>query len=200
MAITLVLTGAFAGQSVKLNNRDFIRGRLRLDGPMSGYENLVSYFSSAYNAFLEGSEELAKAQERDRLNATGSVESSGPGQSVGEAGAVGGSPEGVSSGSGPVDPAPSQDSVVGRAEGDASPTVPHDAATSFTDAKTAKLKAVLKSLDPSNDEHWTEAGLPAILAIEAAYGGTGITRKDVAAVLPNWNRQSAIAEVTNPTA
>jgi hypothetical protein len=200
MALALVLTGAYAGKTILLNNRTFIRGRLPLEGPLSQLEHLVQYYGTAYNAYLEGSEELTRAQERDRCNrAANHPNAAGNGEGDSSNGAVGQPSQGSADDGGPTSVASSNDSLVGRAAGDSSPAVHSNAAASFANAKTAKMIAVLKGLDPSNDEHWTAAGLPMILALEQSLGQTGIMRKDVDAVLPGWNREKATAEVVNPT-
>lgn len=54
-----------------------------------------------------------------------------------------------------------------------------------------KLVKAIHALDPANDEHWTGVGLPAMTSIEIAYGSTGVTRKDVTAAIPEWNREKA---------
>lgn len=200
MVLALVLTGAYAGKTILLNNRAFIKGRLPLEGPLSQLEHLVQYFGTAYNAYLEGSEELAKAQERDRCHrAANHPNAAGIGEGDSPNGAVGEPSQGGTNDGGPASVASGDDPLVGRAAGNPSPAVHPNAAASFANAKTAKMIAVLKGLDPSNDEHWTAAGLPMILAIEQSLGQTGIVRKDVEAVLPGWNREKAMAELVNPT-
>lgn len=56
------------------------------------------------------------------------------------------------------------------------------------------LKEALASLDPSNDEHWTKEGLP-ILAVLANLIGTDVSRADVTAIAPAFNRQNPVVEV-----
>jgi hypothetical protein len=46
-------------------------------------------------------------------------------------------------------------------------------------------------MDPDVDEHWTQAGLPAMMAVEQALGKGGFTRKDLEASEPGWNRDKA---------
>ena len=57
-------------------------------------------------------------------------------------------------------------------------------------ANPVLAKAVMK-LDPEDDDHWTKAGLPALVAVEDALGKAGATRKDVDAAIPGWNREKA---------
>ena len=53
----------------------------------------------------------------------------------------------------------------------------------------------IKSLDPSNDDHWTDAGLPRVDMVATASGVINVTRKDIAAALPGWDRTKAMGEV-----
>lgn len=53
-----------------------------------------------------------------------------------------------------------------------------------------KLKKAIAQLDVKNDDHWTDAGLPAMKAVETFYGSAGITRADVNAAAPNLTRAS----------
>lgn len=57
--------------------------------------------------------------------------------------------------------------------------------------KTAVLK-----LDPAESSQWVStgahAGKPKLLAVEEAYGRAGLTRQDVEAAIPGWNRDLAL--------
>lgn len=57
------------------------------------------------------------------------------------------------------------------------------------------IKAALLKLDPNNPDHWAKrgatAGKPSLSAVEAALGRAGVTRDDVEAALPGWNRDEA---------
>jgi hypothetical protein len=52
------------------------------------------------------------------------------------------------------------------------------------------LKQALKTLDPSNDEHWTTGGLPRMEVLEALVGKE-LTRADVEEVAPDLKRSTA---------
>ena len=54
-----------------------------------------------------------------------------------------------------------------------------------------RLAKAVMSLDPNNDEHWTQTGKPAMSAIEMAYGSSGITRAQVEAAAPGFTREVA---------
>lgn len=53
------------------------------------------------------------------------------------------------------------------------------------------LRDALMALDIGNDEHWTDAGLPAMAAIEAFMGSDTVTRSDVDDVAPNFTRHQS---------
>ncbi len=57
---------------------------------------------------------------------------------------------------------------------------------------TEKIAAAVRGLDPENDEHWTDAGLPAMAAVESLVGSKDIKRADVNAAVPDWNRDKAL--------
>jgi hypothetical protein len=58
-----------------------------------------------------------------------------------------------------------------------------------------EVRVAVMKLDPSIDYHWTQAGIPALLAVEEAMGKAGVTRKDVKAAAPNWDREAAMAAI-----
>lgn len=90
---------------------------------------------------------------------------------------------------------PAGSSRASRAETSPPPADP-PAATLTADA-IAKLKskanvsAALAGLDPTNDEHWTAAGLPAMGEIEARIGTKEITRAEVSEMFPDFKRPPA---------
>lgn len=49
------------------------------------------------------------------------------------------------------------------------------------------VKAAVEGLDPKNDEHWTQAGLPEVAAVKAALGAD-VTRAQIAAAAPEAKR------------
>ena len=53
------------------------------------------------------------------------------------------------------------------------------------------LRDALMALDISNDDHWTDAGLPAMAAIEAFMGSDLVTRADVDDMAPNFTRHQS---------
>ena len=59
-------------------------------------------------------------------------------------------------------------------------------------APTDQLSAI-NMLDPTNDDHWTQTGAPAIAAIEGIYGNN-TTRSEVNEVAPGYDRDAAAAK------
>lgn len=194
----LILTGFYAGKTKTINGYDFVKGELVLKGELAKLDGLIAYMK-AYGAFLQGSEELAEAQARDALTKGGSdgtdaildgqggsseggvpTNLTSPGTGSGD-GATGTSTDGSGSGA-------EGDGVQAGREADAK-------AQAASDPNVLKIIDALKSLDPTNDDHWTDAGLPLVGIIATASGIVNVTRKDISAALPGWNRETALANV-----
>jgi len=60
------------------------------------------------------------------------------------------------------------------------------------------IAEAISQLDPENDDHWTEAGLPAMAAVEDLVGTKDIKRADVGAAMPDWDRDKALEAATRP--
>ena len=56
-----------------------------------------------------------------------------------------------------------------------------------------RLAAALRQLDPENDDHWTKLGKPTMSAVEQFYGSAAVTRDEVEAAIPGFNRDAARA-------
>lgn len=194
----LILTGFYAGKTKTINGYDFVKGELVLKGELAKLDGLIAYMKT-YGAFLQGSEELAEAQARDAATKGGSdgtdaildgqggaseggaqANESSPGTGSGD-GATGTSTDGSGSGA-------EGDGVQAGREADAK-------AQAASDPNVLKIIDALKSLDPTNDDHWTDAGLPLVGIIATASGIVNVTRKDISAALPGWNRETALANV-----
>ncbi len=194
----LILTGHYAGATKKINGYDFVKGELVLKGELAKLDGLIAYMKT-YGAFLQGSEELYMAQARDAANKGGSNGADeildGPGghepggasaditdPGTGSGGGATGTPtDGTGSGA-------EGDGVQAGREADAK-------AQAASDPNVLKIIDALKSLDPTNDDHWTDAGLPLVGVIATASGIVNVTRKDISAALPGWNREMALANV-----
>jgi hypothetical protein len=54
----------------------------------------------------------------------------------------------------------------------------------------SRLRDAILSLDKSDASNWTQAGKPALTAIERALGSAGVTRAEVEAACPRYTRTS----------
>jgi len=61
-----------------------------------------------------------------------------------------------------------------------------------------KIKSALSKLDTKNDAHWTDAGLPSVDVVRGIAGNMEITRKQIGAAWPGFNRTNASAAPSNP--
>jgi len=61
-------------------------------------------------------------------------------------------------------------------------------------AMTDKIFAAVKSLDPAIDDLWTEDGLPRLDAVQGVDGLSGVTRQNVDAACPGFDREVAFEE------
>lgn len=59
------------------------------------------------------------------------------------------------------------------------------------------LIEALQALDIANDEHWTKEGLP-LLAVLNAMTGADVSRADITAVAPAFNRSNPVVGTVNP--
>jgi hypothetical protein len=71
------------------------------------------------------------------------------------------------------------------------------ASQSGTEPTSPTLEAVVKGLDPANDEHWTSRGVPSMEAIEKVLGKS-VTREEVEAAAPGLTRTKAKAAAAKP--
>lgn len=56
------------------------------------------------------------------------------------------------------------------------------------------LLDAIDSLDPHNDDHWTRAGKPSVEAVSRAANRSDVTRREIEAVVDNYNRETALEE------
>lgn len=170
----LVLTGARTGLTCMLGKLQFTEGKLTLILPEPEMENIGRYLARVYAAYPEGSPELARQQERDKLNPSlkelyaGEVHPDSGGNVHG-----GGEPHGER-------PAASSADDGSAAAGAASAAAEHGAdGDGQQHTRDDKIREVVASLDPDNDEHWTADGRPRIDIVAKLVGDPTIGRKDV---------------------
>ncbi len=212
MNMQLVLVGALACKTVTLNKYKFIGGSLNIEGPEEDCMNLARFMARSYNAHPVGPAlEAARAEylrcleitpktkrpievtisvaEYERLKKEAAygrhqqaTAAAGP-EPVpavhGDVSADGRTSEGETDDGGP-------DAEAGEGDAGGDPKVPDGEG-----AEADLLRKAVMVLDPDDETHWTDAGLPAMRAVEEAYGSTDITRADVEAVAPGWKRDRA---------
>lgn len=167
MSVKMILTGPLAGKTKELNGVRFKGGEAVLEGPVEAHEGLIKYLGTSYQAFPEGSEALAIAQKRDaeaRAAALASV-SGAPKTDVDDED----TPP-------PPPPAPAQPTI-----DENGPPPPAN----------EKLIAAVLAVDPEVDDFWLADGTVKMEPVEDKYGSAGITRKDVEAAMPGFNREIA---------
>lgn len=212
ISINVVLVGPHAGMTILKGSTQFVNGKAEVSGPPSAVNATVSALQRYHSAFVEGSVELASAQknweardgerdlqqgERKPASSEGSGNqqdgkgsapvspNAGAGATGGQAGSLPDNPNGSGL------PNTGNDGGVNQgAEGNTN-EAPGSAVTHH--APEPLVKAVL-ALDPEVDDQWTEDGLPALSAVETAYGQNGVTRQDVDLAVPGWNREKSLEE------
>lgn len=171
--VTLVLAGAFAGKTVNLQGNQFVKGKLTLHGTTAELSGIMRYLQRCYQAYPEGAEEL-EGVTVDETNETSSDIQSESGSSGEE-----------SSEEATTDNKTNDNSETGSEE------LPSEG--SGEGEPDSKLIESIKKLDPTNNDHWTKIGLPAMEAVEAFYGSPDIKRADVEAAIPGYDREAAFA-------
>lgn len=187
----LSLVGAYRGQTVTLKAGDtayeFTEGSLTITGPQPDVENLSRYLERCYQAFPDPSPELDAA--------VAAIHGEGD---AAETQQVTPGPDGVQPGGsddhdgGASEPAPEPAGQADDGGADADPDA-GEAEHGSADQGDGQspLAAALKRLDPANDEHWTADGKPKMTAVEALLGRADVTRAQVDAALPGFNREAA---------
>lgn len=213
MNVKMVLTGPYSGRDCVLNGHRFEKGVCTLQGDPTALQSVITYLGRSYQAYPEGSEELEQARKRDRENkasrrkkkdgSRNEVQSSAERGQAEPVSGDSGEEHGPSSEEGGVHDGADDDSDAGQAELSPDGDGHEDARVSDESPQESqpqrrpvneKLRQVVVNLDPEVDDHWTGAGKPAMAAVEEAYGETGITRADVEAAAPGWNRDKAQQE------
>jgi len=186
----LSLAGDLDGQTVTLKaggtDYEFKDGSIELEGPDKDVENLSKYLLRCWQAYPDPSRELDNAraalkEANDAAEADTDEPKAGDGDPGGAENDAGGAGEPTPE---PTDP----DEGVSDAEpelGTAEPGRPGEG-----DGQSPIAKA-LSQLDPEDDEAWTADGKPKMSAIEAAMGRSDVTRSQVDAAAPGFDREAA---------
>lgn len=176
-------------------------GRTTLVGTLPNIEGAGRQLALFYQAFPEGSPELA-AKELEVYGPPQGGEGEGDGSGDLQAGGTvpdgsadvpgpdrhdGGQPSEEAPAAGGNADLPEAGEAERGADGDGSEDVVNDPKPLADD----KLVKALAKLDPENDDHWTRDGLPALSAVESLYGSAGVRRADVTAAAPALRRNNA---------
>ncbi len=206
------LFGPRKGQTMVLNGHPFVNGICTLVQSSDNMGNCARVFSF-YRAFARGTPEYDAAmvqEEAEEAEANGTdkadpptlegvdpavpsgVRPDGAGPSEGEA--APGSTDVGPGGTDPADPGPNGDGH----EHAGVPQFPEDKdyrAEEPASQVNEAVAAAVRKLDPDVDSHWVMTGAhkgkPKLQAVEDAYGKAGLTRQDLEAAAPGYNRDAA---------
>lgn len=204
MKMVFALSGPLKGRTMNINGNQFVNGRLVVEDVPEAMGGLVAYLMH-YQAYSVGSEQHLAAMERD--NDQRDIQAGGPQQVQSQTLREGDWPPALqaenSDGNGDGDADQSDADPSGSGHEDSGLAVEQESDGQDDSRETTqeqlrsvspKLVAAIEKLDPMADEHWTEEGFPAMSAVEEALGSTGITRRDVEAAVPGYNRQAAMGK------
>lgn len=191
--VTLKLHGHFAGKTVKLGGVQFTEGVVKLFGPTPDVDGLINYLGKSYQALPveeekkdngSGENEAFKGP-RHTAEIPGNIQPTGAGPETESSDDRAGADDTELNGSG------SLPSGNGHEDSRVSQAAERFEQTNSSKTEPVKLIEVLKTLDPENPNHWTSQGQPRMDAICKFYGSEGLTRRDIEAVWPEFNRELA---------
>lgn len=169
----LILTGGRAGMTGVIDRRWPAQdGVITLQGNISDVDALTKYLGRCYAAFPEGSEELAR-------HGKGEVH---PGGGDGQAGSdVPGLQQGQQ---GPAQVPADQGSGADGTPAAGAGGVPggdgqQDPGYDGEARKQEAVRQAVSRLDPLNDEHWTQEGLPRVDVVSNILSRPDLTRKEL---------------------
>ncbi len=203
------LFGPRKGQTIMINGHLFVNGVCTLVQSSDNMGTAARVFSF-YRAFARGTPEYDAAVAVEETEANGadkvseaSLEGIDPAVSAGVQPNGGGPAEGSADASGvyaePSGADPASVGSAGNGHGHAGvPKFPEDkdyrAEEPSSEVNTNVANAVRK-LNPDVDSHWVMTGAhkgkPKLQSVEDAYGKAGLTRQDIEAAMPGYNRGAA---------
>lgn len=208
--VDLVLTGARAGLTVRLNGKQFTNGVLRLRGSHEQLEPVLSYYGRTFAAFPFGSPALKEAEARDaaaKAEANGKHQADTAAQS-GQADGVAGS--GANGAARPPETggAPNLNSGNNGAQGGGAGV--RSSGDGHTDTGVGagqpqqqqqdqasdlnKVREAALALDANVDDNWTPDGKPSVEAVAAALSDPAVSRRHIDAAAADWSRELAKAK------
>jgi hypothetical protein len=204
------LFGPNAGKTMRVNGHQFVDGNCRINGAPESMSFVLKVLGS-YGAFAAGTPEYDEALTRETMqNGTSIVQEEAQrgaaDPDVGDIQSDGGEPseDAADDLSGNDDPQDGSEGARPDGDGYTDTGVPDFAESANlvapsepTQAGDQRILAAVNKLDPENDDHWTQAGLPKLSAVEEAYGKAGVTRKDIIAVAAGFTRETALTRLTS---
>lgn len=194
--VTLKLHGHYAGKTIELGGVKFTDGIVKLFGPTPDIEGLETYLGRSYQAFPVEEEKKDNGTSKDETTSRqGNSESvSGELQPTGAGLEEEGSDEGAGTDDSDSNGSGSLPSGNGHEDSRVSEAKERFEQTNSNKTEPVKLIETLKQLDPKNNDQWTSLGLPRMDAVCKLYGSEGLTRRDIEAVWPEFNRELAEKE------
>lgn len=225
LTTNFVLVGGYAGQTLNLGGHVFRDGVFAYgpdaEGIVPSEEERrlkADYLAKSFQAYPEGSPELDAAVARLEGNAelteglqVAKAEAEAPHQSTAVPAAEPAAPAAPAAPAEPAVPAstpaqnPSPPAAPAAPAAPAEPAAPAapapaaPAAPAAPSARAAKgaIRTALAKLDPKNDEHWTDAGLPSVAAVRELTGQE-VARADITELAPKLTREEAAKVSTDP--
>lgn len=185
----LTLVGANEGKTIVFKagtkEYEFTDGSMEVTGPSGDVDNLSKYLRRCYQAFPDPSHELdaARAALKEEADA-GEADTAEPGPGDEH-------PGGADDDEGGAGAEPTQLPDADNGGGAAEPEAGEAGAGDANGDGQSPIVSALKRLDPADDEHWTADGKPKMSALEALMGRADITRAQVDAAAPGFNREAA---------
>jgi len=203
------LFGPRKGQTTVINGHQFVNGVYALVQSSDNMGTAARVFSF-YGAYARGTPEYDAAVAKEEAEANGaskvseaSLEGIDPPAPAGVQSDGGGSPEEAAVSSGSDADANRPDTASAGADRDGHghagiPVFPEDAnyrAEEPSSSVNLDIAAAVRKLDPDVDSHWVMTGAhkgkPKLNAVEEAYGKANLTRQDVEAAAPGYDRGTA---------
>lgn len=212
LTTTFVLTGALRGKTVKLGSQgfQFVNGKMVYQGSTNDTALVGRFIERNWQAFPEGHErvlaDVKAAQEKangqrnlqkDPLKdkqspVPGDLQPGGEGSEAGDPAPDGEEPAGAEGGdAGGIPDGDGHEESLTKDEDPEQDQSPAEDAKQEGPELNEKLQRAILALDSENDQHWTKDGKPAMTAVEGIYGSTAITRAQVEAAYPGYNRSVA---------
>jgi hypothetical protein len=198
--------GPNAGQTMAINRHQFVNGIATMVGAPQNMAHAMKVFSY-HGVFATGTPEYDAALEREQTSGNGDVSEAAElrdAEAVQPDGHEG--PDGLGTSDPEADVEPESvrteaGEAVVESAGDGHPDAGvRDFAGAADAVKPTEpagqhnelITAAVHRLDPDNADHWTQAGLPKLAAIEDALGRAGVTRQDVEDAAPGFTREAAL--------